>query len=414
MATIENRNRTDGSTAYRLKWRYGGTRTGKVQSVTYADVNDAKRMKGAVEALGHLVFADDPKVVTFELVTGQRSVTYTAPTFGDVAEQYIDTRTRASLKTRGIYRRTLHSKVAGLVDLVGRPIEAITEDDIRRALNAITDRGRSSKNAYDLLRSVMKYALNKGMLPKGSPALYVETPKRRSRTANFLSTSEASLLVGKCRLESAALGDLTDVILGTGMRISEALGLIVADVHVDDITAGWLDVDQQLSRGGDLHRVPVKSAAGQRRIVLDVDTARVLARRIAGKRADGPVFPDPADGGWWAQHRVNQSWARARTAAQAEGLTKAPRVHDLRHTHAAWLITDGVSLLAVSRRLGHESIGITADTYGHLLPEADDAVRAVVAGRRRAMTDARPNVPRYTKPPVRRTTRRRVAGTRAA
>lgn len=186
----------------------------------------------------------------------------------------------------------------------------------------------------------------------------------------------------------AALVDFVDVVLGTGLRMSEALGLVVDDVHVDDVDAAWLDVDMKLSRprpGETRTRVPVKTDAGQRRIVLDADTARVLARLVKGKRADSPVFPDPDDGGWWTQSRVNNAWARARQLAQADGMAKSPRVHDLRHTHAAWLITDNVPLLAVSRRMGHESITVTADVYGHLLPEADGAIRGAVSGRRAAM-----------------------------
>ncbi|WP_037899890.1 tyrosine-type recombinase/integrase [Streptomyces sp. NRRL S-350] len=51
---------------------------------------------------------------------------------------------------------------------------------------------------------------------------------------------------------------------------------------------------------------------------------------------------------------------------------KDPGIHDLRHGHAAALITAGRSLTYVQRRLGHESIQTTSDTYGHLLPQADD------------------------------------------
>lgn len=398
MATIETRPLANGGESYRLTWRYGGKRRGTKQSVTYPDHGDAKRMKGAVEALAHLVYADDPRVKTFELVTGQKSVTYTAPTFGEVAEQYIGSRTRASKVTRDGYRRVLESEVAGLAALVSKPIEAITEDDIRLMLNDIIDRGRSAHAAYDLMRSIFKYATNKGMLPGGNPAVFTERPKKRERTANFLTSDEASLLVAKCRSDTEshlignATADLVEFILGTGLRLSEALGLIVADVHVGDVESAWLDVDKQLSRPRDkddkepYRRVATKSAAGQRRVVVDTDTARLLARLTVGKRAGDPVFPDPTRGGWWRQYRVDSAWARARKAAKVAGLVKSPRIHDLRHTHAAWLLTDGVALLAVSRRLGHETIAITANVYGHLLPDGDDAIRDAITKRRKAMT----------------------------
>lgn len=50
---------------------------------------------------------------------------------------------------------------------------------------------------------------------------------------------------------------------------------------------------------------------------------------------------------------------------------KPIRVHDLRHSHASMLIDMGEDLLEISRRLGHESVKITPDTYGHLYPNKD-------------------------------------------
>ena len=47
------------------------------------------------------------------------------------------------------------------------------------------------------------------------------------------------------------------------------------------------------------------------------------------------------------------------------------RFHDLRHTFASWLIAAGESLPYVRDQLGHHSIGITVDTYGHLIPGAN-------------------------------------------
>lgn len=383
MATIETRTLKSGATRYRVKWLYGGKRCGAPQSITYADANDAKRMKGAIEAVGHLVYASDPKVTTFSLVTGQQPVTYISPTFDDVAERYIGSRTSASARTRNEYRKTL----ARLPELKNRPIEAITDDELRLVLNGIVDAGGDATSIHKLISSVCKYAVNKAMLPNGNPCIGVQAPKKRDRTANFLANNEAALLLQACRelpVTGAALADFVDVILGTGLRISEACGLIVDDVHVTNVNNAWIDVTKQLSREG-TERAPVKSRASQRRVVLDVHTAVLLAKLVKGKRNDQPVFVDPVIGGWWRQTRINHQWSKARTIAQKRGLAKTPRIHDLRHTHAAWLLTDGVQLLPVSRRLGHESIKVTADIYGHLLPEADDAIRSAIAVRRSGM-----------------------------
>jgi integrase len=44
-------------------------------------------------------------------------------------------------------------------------------------------------------------------------------------------------------------------------------------------------------------------------------------------------------------------------------------VHDLRHTHATFLLLDGVPVMLVSKRLGHAKVSITLDMYSHILPE---------------------------------------------
>jgi integrase len=75
-------------------------------------------------------------------------------------------------------------------------------------------------------------------------------------------------------------------------------------------------------------------------------------------------------GKWWDQEPAS------------EPLAKFPRVHDLRHTHASWLIADNIPLTIVQRRLGYESIKTTVDISGHLTEEhnrtaADSMSRAL-------------------------------------
>ena len=55
---------------------------------------------------------------------------------------------------------------------------------------------------------------------------------------------------------------------------------------------------------------------------------------------------------------------------------KKIRIHDLRHSHASWLIGNGMNMVAVSKRLGHASVEQTLQTYTHLIPDADEAMMA--------------------------------------
>ncbi len=77
-------------------------------------------------------------------------------------------------------------------------------------------------------------------------------------------------------------------------------------------------------------------------------------------------------------HFYEYRWQRAVALAQRNGLTKTPRFHDLRHTYASWLISAGVPLPEIQRRLGHESIQTTVDVYGGLLDQAGDLADAAI------------------------------------
>lgn len=53
---------------------------------------------------------------------------------------------------------------------------------------------------------------------------------------------------------------------------------------------------------------------------------------------------------------------------------KPIRIHDLRHSHASLLISQGVSIVAVSKRLGHADVKETLNTYAHLLPKDTELI----------------------------------------
>ena len=71
---------------------------------------------------------------------------------------------------------------------------------------------------------------------------------------------------------------------------------------------------------------------------------------------------------------IGRNWFRRmvwRPACTAAGLTDIPRFHDLRHSHASWLLAGGADLQVVKERLGHASI-MTTQRYLHTLPDADE------------------------------------------
>jgi integrase len=147
---------------------------------------------------------------------------------------------------------------------------------------------------------------------------------------------------------------------------------------------------------------PPKTKKSRRTIALPAEVAADIEPLLAGKTGSDLVFTAPRGGMivhrtfwsknwrpaiWRAQHCPAHSPSDCRCGSGepqrcklhktpptpcgcAGTLTQAPRIHDLRHTHASWLLAMGVPIHVVQARLGHESIQTTVDTYSHLLPDA--------------------------------------------
>jgi integrase len=173
----------------------------------------------------------------------------------------------------------------------------------------------------------------------------------------------------------------------TGLRSSELRGLRWSDV---DLKRGELHVRQRADRYGKIGRP--KSEAGERTVPLPPMLLSVLREhKLASPRnALDLVFVNGRDG---IEHRntiVEHGLWPAQIAAgvvDADGLAKYKGLHSLRHFYASWCINrrvDGgleLPLKMVQARLGHASIQMTADVYGHLFPRVDDGAELAAAER---------------------------------
>ncbi|MFE3886408.1 site-specific integrase [Streptomyces lydicus] len=121
-----------------------------------------------------------------------------------------------------------------------------------------------------------------------------------------------------------------------------------------------------------------KTKKSRRALVLTPDQVQLFQRRCLGKNPSDLIFTAPEGGAWHSGVFHAHRWKPALDAANLAGLTKRPRMHDLRHTHASWLIAGKVPLPVIQARPGHESITTTVDRYGRLLESSDAEVVAAV------------------------------------
>jgi integrase len=164
----------------------------------------------------------------------------------------------------------------------------------------------------------------------------------------------------------------------TGLRASELRGLVWDDV---DLKKAELHVRQRADRFNSIG-MP-KSASGQRTVPMPpilVNTLREW-KLVCPKSEIGLVFPTGAGGVENHSNIVQRGLGPVQIAAgvvNKDGTAKYTGLHALRHFYASWLINRkedgglGLPLKVVQHRLGHSSIQMTADVYGHLFPSGDD------------------------------------------
>jgi integrase len=171
----------------------------------------------------------------------------------------------------------------------------------------------------------------------------------------------------------------------TGLRASELRGLAWSDV---DLERGELHVRQRADRYNAIGRP--KSEAGERVVpLLPLLITTLRAHRLACPKGKlNLVFPSGAGNIDSHANIVKYGLHTAMIAAgvvNASGKAKYPGLHALRHFYASWCINrrvDGgleLPLKLVQARLGHASITMTADCYGHLFPRGDDRAELAAA-----------------------------------
>jgi integrase len=164
-------------------------------------------------------------------------------------------------------------------------------------------------------------------------------------------------------------------LVGTGLRFGEATALTPRDFDLDGVTPSvkvtkaWKeDEDRGFYIG------PPKTKKSRRTVSLAPSTVDAV-RPLVEAAGDGYVFTLKRGGVIRSGALYNRAWSPALLKSGYSKTTvgfvgDAPRVHDIRHTHASWLLQAGMQIFPLSRRLGHESIVTTSDRYSHLLPDA--------------------------------------------
>ena len=245
------------------------------------------------------------------------------------------------------------------------------------------------QNGLTIIRRVLRLAVQDELIDRDPSAGIGAHLAKLARNQGIEAEQRESFTRGEAeKLLALASNRLPEfepflrLLLSTGMRVGEAIGLEWRDVNFD---RGVIDVRRSVSGGFE-----TAPKSGKSRIVyMSPSLSDRLHRLLTERRADvaarkrralksgkscepawvevpSPIFCSQA-GGRMDSSNLRRSWLRLHDFASAEKVRRLV-MHCCRHTYATLALESGANIVFVSKQLGHHSPAFTLQVYGHALP----------------------------------------------
>lgn len=348
---------------------HNGQRKAKCIGENHAAAVQVKRVLEAKLALGDIgVFGD----------AGSKT-----PTFGDYADLWLKDHARLVCKRSTIdgYESVLRQHLRPRFE--SRHLNEINRSDIKSLITDLIARKltRSSvRNALSIIRGIFNYAIEEGVLdsnPAGNLGRFTRTAKTSEVKGVALTTNEVEKLLGTVKRISPEYYPIFLLAVRGGLRRGELVALQWGDIEfgTDDkddnrfilvqhnyVRREHTSTKSKKSRRVDMSRqlrgVLIKMRDIRLKAAIKEGRADI-SKELVFSSPDGRIL-DPDN--FYHRHFV--------PLLKKSGIRKI-RLHDLRHTFGSLLIQRGASIVYVKEQMGHSSIQVTVDTYGHLIPGAN-------------------------------------------
>jgi integrase len=380
MAKVIKRTWTTAKGEQRESWIVRYYQSGKQHIKTFARKKDA-------EAYMH------------EVGVGIRNRTHVAPsqsiTVAEAADRWIAASEAAGLEptTIAFYRSHVEMHIRPMIG--NMRLADLSPATIGEFQSMLTNAGRSPVligKVMVSLGSILAEAMADGLTARNVVRERSRSKGRRKHVAKRLkprpeigrdipSTAEVRAIIAAAKPEHAGKPlpwrMLFTLAAFTGMRSSELRGLFWEDV---DLKESVIHVRRRADKNGQIG-TRTKSDAGKRRVSIGPGVTNALREWKLKSGGRELVFPSVSGGVLSLSSVIRLGLVPAVLRAglkAADGTAKYTGMHALRHFHASWCINPvsrgglGLTAKETQERLGHASITITMDTYGHLFPGSDD------------------------------------------
>jgi len=256
------------------------------------------------------------------------------------------------------YQQVLNACV--LPQLGNRRLTAISTRDLQDLVDQLVRQGAAPstvRNTLLPLRAIYRRALNRDEVAL-NPTLSLTLPAVRGRRDRIARPEEAAELIKALPLGERALWATA---LYAGLRLGELQALDWAQINLID---NLIQIERAWDRKAGF--IEPKSRAGRRRVPIGNTLRAHLLNHCLhqGTGGAGLAFPNTRGDRPFNPSTIALRAREAWTSASLNPIT----LHECRHSYAAYMIAAGINSKALSTYMGHSTITITLDRYGHLLP----------------------------------------------
>ena len=241
------------------------------------------------------------------------------------------------------------------------PLSSISKADVITWINSLINENLSDTTIKNLVRTLsilFNHAIKYYKL-KENPCRDVgrlKNPNREKPKMRYWTYEEFNKVIKEITDEKGHLA--LDVLYYTGMRKGELLALEWADM---DFEAGSITISKSLQRLNGAKETITPTKTGETRTIRIPRFLTDELLKFKESSTSERVFE-------WEKRFIEKAIEQGASAAGVKRI----HVHGLRHSHASYLISKGVNIVLISKRLGHSKTSITLDTYSHFFPKDEE------------------------------------------
>ncbi|MEN8231435.1 MAG: site-specific integrase [Thermodesulfobacteriota bacterium] len=298
-----------------------------------------------------------------------------APLFKQYSKLWLDDYIKG-LRRESIYER-YNSMLNNYINpVIGKlPVDQIKKSDIRNMILKYHNKDKSMsmiRLIRDVTSGVMGYAVDEEIIPINPVSgITKKMNLERDRKANVrpMTPKEVTIFLGKCLETQPSYYPFFLCAFRTGMRLGELLGLRWGDI---DWNSKFIEVQRSFKNG----KISSTKTGRVRRVDMSDHLVETLKKLYTARKKEAlqtgrgavieTVFHNSSEEPI-TQNSIRNVYKRILRKAELREF----RVHDVRHTYASLLLSNGESPVYVKEQLGHSSIKMTVDIYGHLIPSSN-------------------------------------------